>query len=198
MSSNLPPAAATITHPVADFDRWMVGFESHEPARRAAGMLGHHINRAIDDPNLVTIYLALSDLDKARAFTGSADLGATMQSFGVTAPPDIRWLQPVREAIVWDRQLPAFMLTHRVADFDRWLIGYDAAGTIQKANGIIGHAANRSLDDPQMITVYHQAESLETLQAFLGNADLKAAMESAGVISAPEVTFQTGGWAKNY
>ena len=198
MSTALPPAAALITHPVADFDRWKIGFDGHEPVRRAAGMLAHHVNRAQDDPNLVTIFLALSDLDQAKAFVASPDLAETMQSFGVTGPPVIRWLQPIRESVVWDRQLPAFLLHHRVADFDTWLAGYDAAGSIQQAGGIIGHAANRWIDDPAMVTVYHQAESFETLQTFLAHPDLKAAMETAGVISAPEVSFQTGGWAKSY
>ena len=196
--ADLPPFAALIAHPVDDVDRWQVGFDDHEPARRAAGALGHHLNRSESDPHLITIYLALSDIDKARAFAASEDLADTMQRLGVTAPPEIRWLQPVREAVVWDRQLPAFILHHRVADFDAWLDGYDGAGELQQANGIIGHAANRSLDDPSMVTIYHQAESFDTLRAFLANPDLEVAMKGAGVISEPEVTFHTGGWAKRY
>jgi len=198
MSNHLPPAAALITHPVADFDRWKTGFDGHEPVRRAAGMLAHHINRAKDDPDLVTIFLALSDLDQGKAFASSEDLAATMQGFGVTGPPVIRWLQPVREAAVWDRQLPAFLLHHRVADFDRWLEGYDAAGPLQEASGIIGHAANRWIDDPAMVTVYHQAETFDALQAFLANPEVETTMKNAGVVSAPEIAFQIGGWAKSY
>jgi hypothetical protein len=196
--AELPPYAALLTHPVEDVDRWKIGFDEDESARRAAGILGHHINRAEDDPQLITIFLALSDLEKAKAFSQSPNLAETMQRFGVTAPPEIRWLQPVREAVVWDRQLPAFLLNHRVADFDVWLEGYDTAGAIQQAGGIIGHAANRSLDEPDLITVYHQAESFDTLRAFLANPDLEVAMKEAGVVSEPEVTFQTGGWAKFY
>jgi len=107
-------------------------------------------------------------------------------------------MTPVREAIVWDRKLPAFMLRHSVADFDRWLEGYDAAADLQRANGIVGQAANRSLDDPAVAIVYHQAESFDTLRAFLANDELKTKMREAGVISAPDVQFVTGGWAKQY
>jgi quinol monooxygenase YgiN len=196
--SELPPYAALIAHPVDDVDRWKIGFDEHEPARRAAGILGHHINRAEDDPHLITIFLALSDLDAAKAFSQSPDLGETMQRLGVTGPPEIRWLQPIREEVVWDRQLPAFILHHRVADFDAWVEGYDQAGEIQRAGGIIGHAANRSIDEPDLVTVYHQAETFDTLRAFLANPDLEAAMKHAGVVSAPEVSFHTGGWAKFY
>ena len=196
--AELPPYAALLTHPVDDVDRWKIGFDEHEPARREAGILGHHINRAEDDPHRITIFLALSDLDRAKAFSQSPDLAETMQRLGVTAPPEVRWLTPVREEVVWDRQLPAFILHHRVADFDAWVEGYDEAGAIQQANGIIGHAANRSIDEPDLVTVYHQAETFDTLRAFLANPDLEAAMKNAGVVSAPEVTFHTGGWAKFY
>jgi hypothetical protein len=108
------------------------------------------------------------------------------------------WVTPVREAIIWDRQLPAFIITHTVADFDSWLEGYDAADELRISNGIIGHAANRSNDDPSVALVYHQAEDFGTLRAFLENPELRAAMESAGVTSEPEVSFHTGGWAKAY
>jgi hypothetical protein len=198
MSTALPPAAVLVTHQVADFDRWKAGFDGHESARRDAGVVGHHINQAEDDPNNVSVYLALTDIDKARAFSESDDLAVQMRSFGVLGPAELRWMLPVREAIVWDRQLPAFLLHHRVADFDKWVAGYDAAGELQAAKGIVGHAANRSLDDPSVVSVYHQAESFDTLRSFLGDHGLKAAMEEAGVTSAPEISFHIGGWAKQY
>jgi hypothetical protein len=97
-----------------------------------------------------------------------------------------------------NRQLPAFLLRHRVNDFDTWLAGYDAARELQQASGIIGHAANRSLDDPSLITVYHQAETFDALHSFLADPQLQTAMQKAGVTSEPEVTFHTGGWAKTY
>ena len=128
MADELPPYAALLTHRVDDVDRWKAGFDDHEPARRAAGILGHHINRAQDDPHVITLFLALSDLDRAKAFTSSLDLGEVMQNVGVVSRPEIQWLRPIREAVVSHRQLPAFLIRHRVADFDTWLAGYDAAG----------------------------------------------------------------------
>jgi quinol monooxygenase YgiN len=187
-----------VQHPVADFDTWKVGFDDHEHMRVAAGILGHHINCAEDDPNSVSIYLAVADIEKAKAFAESDELKETMEKVGVTGPPTISWMTPVRESIVWDRQLPAFIIGHSVADFDAWLEGYDAADELRTSSGIIGHAANRSLDDPSLVVVYHQAESFDTLRAFLDNPDLRAAMEKAGVTSEPEVSFHNGGWAKMY
>ena len=198
MTNELPPYAALLTHRVEDVDRWKAGFDDHEPARRAAGILGHHINRAKDDPHLITLFLTLSDLDLAKAFTASPELGEVMQKVGVVSLPEIQWLQPIRNEIVSNRQLPAFILRHHVADFGTWLAGYDAASELQQSAGIIGHGANRSLDDPSLVTVYHQAESFDALHTFLADPRLQTGMEEAGVTSEPEVTFQTGGWGKTY
>jgi len=196
--NQLPPVAVMVQHPVADFDTWKSGFDAHEGARRDAGILGHHINRSQDDPNSLNVYMAVSDLDRARAFSSSPDLKNAMEEVGVTGPPEFTWMSPVREAIVWDRELPAMIVAHTVADFDAWLEGYDAADGMRTSMGIVGHAANRSLDDPSRAVVYHQAESFEALHAFLADSDLQAAMRDAGVTSQPEVSFHTGGWASLY
>lgn len=194
----LPAAAVIVRHSVADFDTWKAAFDAHESARRATGMLGHHINRGRADPNEISTYLAVSDIERAKAFATSDDLKNVMQDAGVTSPPTLTWMTPVREALVWDRELPAMIVSHSVADFDKWLAGYDAAGEVQRSGGIIGHAANRLIDDPSVAIIYHQAESFETLEAFLADPGLQEAMKAAGVTSEPEVSFQTGGWAKMY
>ena len=196
--NQLPPVAVMVQHPVADFDTWKTGFDAHEGARRDAGILGHHINRSQDEPNSLSVYMAVSDLDRARAFSSSPDLKSAMEEVGVTGPPEFMWMTPVREAIVWDRELPGMIVTHPVADFDTWLEGYDAADDMRASMGIVGHAANRSLDDPSLAVIYHQAESFETLHAFLADPGLQAAMRDAGVTSEPDVSFHTGGWASLY
>ena len=73
--------------------------------RREAGVLAHHINRAEDDPNDVTLFLAVSDVDKVKAVLGSDELRQIMQDIGVQGPPEITWMTPAREAAVWDREL---------------------------------------------------------------------------------------------
>jgi hypothetical protein len=194
----LPPAAALVVHRVADFDTWKAAFDDHEPARRDAGILGHHINRKEDDPNVVSVYLAASDLAAAQAFAVSEDLANVMQAAGVEAPPAVSWMTPMREAVMWEGSHPAAIITHQVADFDRWLKEYDEADELQRSHGIIGHAANRSLDDPSSAIIYHQADSFDALHAFLESPELQAKMKDAGVTSEPQVTYHTGGWAKQY
>lgn len=119
-----------------------------------------------------------------------------MERAGVVGRPEVTWVTPKREDVVWDRHLPAMVVTHRVEDFDSWLDGYDAADELRREHGIVGHAANRSHADPLVATIYHQAESFDALRAFLEDPELQAAMVAAGVASEPEVSFHTGGWAK--
>ena len=194
----LPPVAVVVNHQVADFDTWKRVFDASEQDRRAAGIVGHHINRGQDDPNALSVYLAATDLERAKQFSSSDELKAAMEQAGVISAPSTTWMTPVREAVVWDRELPAFLLTHSVADFDSWLAGYDAADELRTSRGIVGHAANRSMDDPSVAVIYHQAESFEALRAFLADEGLAAAMKEAGVTSEPQVTWHTGGWAKQY
>ncbi len=196
--SAIPPVAVLIRHTCADFDRWKAAFDADEPTRKAAGMLGHHINRGHDDPNDLSIYIAASDLAKAQAFASSPALKATMQAAGILSAPSVTWMHPVSEHLVWDRTLPGMIVSHAVRDFAAWHEGYAKVEPIRSAGGIIGHAVNRTVEDANQVIVYHQAESHEALTAFAASPELKAGMQAAGVTSAPTFHYVTGGWAKKY
>jgi hypothetical protein len=99
---------------------------------------------------------------KAKEFAASDDLRSIMEELGLISAPEFTWMTPAREQIIWDGELPAFILSHRVYDFDSWLEGYDEAEGLREERGIIGQAVNRSLDDPSVAVAYHQAESFVT------------------------------------
>jgi hypothetical protein len=187
-----------ISYRVADFDAWLAVFNDNEQGRIDSGYLGHHVNRAENDPNSLSIFLAVSDVDRVKAYVTSDDVKSLMADAGVLTAPEFTWVTPLREAVVWDRELPGMILSHRVEDLDTWLAGYDAAGELQRSSGIVGQAANRSVDDPSLVVVYHQAQSFDTLRSFLRSDELRTVMKEAGVDSEPEVTFHTGGWGKLY
>lgn len=203
---DLPPAALLVRHRVADFDAWKAAFDDHESARRAAGILGHRLNRAKGDPDVLTVYLPLSDVERAREFAGSADLQQVMQQAGVVEEPTVSWVRPVRHAVVWEGELPATIITHQVTDFDAWLAGYDRASETFMDHGVVGHAVHRSLDDPSLVVVYHQAGSFEALEKYFdeigfglqGEEERDQLMRDASIGSWPEITYCTGGWAKQY
>lgn len=196
--TQLPQAAVIMTHEVANWDTWKAVFDGHEEARKAAGILGHHINRHADNPNRVSVYMSVSDVAKAQAFSQSADLHAAMSTAGITSAPTAVWVKPLDVNLIWDRELPAMMVSHKVANLDAWFEGYTSAATLRAQGGIVGEAANQVLDDTGTVLVYHQAESQDALRAFMANPALKDVMQKAGVTSAPQVTFVTGGWSKRY
>ena len=63
-----------IRHKVADFDKWKPEFEDHRPVREAAGLRDLYLWRNADDPNETILLLEVSDVAKAREFSGSSDL----------------------------------------------------------------------------------------------------------------------------
>ena len=197
---SLPPNAVLLSYQIADFDQWKATFDKHEGNRIENGIVGHHINRAENDPNSLAIYLAVGDVDKAKAYAESDALKEYMREAGVTSTPEVLWVKPVAESVIWDRELPAVIITHTVDDFDAWLTGYNSAeaDAMRESGGIIGHAANQGIENPSLVLVYHQAESFDTLRALVASDELRNVMKEAGVNSEPEFSYHTGGWGKLY
>ena len=201
MSDQLPAAAMLISYRIADWDQWKGIFDANEGKRADSGFVAHHINRAEDDPNALSIYLAVDDVDAAKAYAASDEIRALMEEAGVISQPDVLWVKPAAmDTPVWDRPVPGMMVNHLVDDFDTWLEGYKSpqADAMRSAAGIIGHAANQGIENPNLALVYHQAETFDELRAMAGSDELRHVMKEAGVASEPEFTYHTGGWGKRY
>jgi hypothetical protein len=190
--SSLPAAAAVVTHEVADYDAWKRVFDEHASARRRAGILGTHINRGADDPNLVSVYLTAGDFGSIRGFLGADDLKATMLRAGVKGPPTVVLITPVEDMTVKDRPLPGAIVSHRVAAYDAWKQVFDADAGPRAQAGIVGHAVNRSFEDPNLVVVYLQTSTPDQIRSFVGSPRLKETMARAGVEGAPRIAFVQG------
>lgn len=190
--SPAPAIAAIVTHEVTDYAAWKKVFDEHANTRIGAGIVGTHINRSAENPNLISIYLAASDAARLRAFLASEDLKATMQRAGVKGPPSIALVTPVENMTVKDRPLAGAIVKHRVADYDLWKKVFDAHAGARTQAGIVGHAVNRVVDDPNLVVVYVQATSVDQLRAFASSADLEHTMEKAGVQGPPQIAFVQG------
>ncbi|MBS0393240.1 MAG: hypothetical protein JSR54_01370 [Proteobacteria bacterium] len=186
MSRPLPPLAILVTHRVVAYDVWKAAFDAHRGARRAASFVGDHINRNDDE---VSVYLPATDQAKVAAFVESADLRLAMQHGGVTSPPRIEWLKPVEDGHVADRSAAGMIVSHAVQDFAAWKKAYDAVEGLRRRHGIFGAAVNQALEDPEFVTVYHQAETRAELQTFAASAELRAAMQQGGVAGPLDVRF---------
>ena len=188
----LPAAAAIIRHRVRDYNVWKSAFDDHQRARQDAGIIGHHLNRVAQDPSTVVIYLPAGDLARLKSFLDSDELKAKMQQAGVEGPPTITLITPQEDMTIKDRALPAVIVRHRVADYATWKKAFDGHGSQRVQAGIIGHAVNQGVDDPNQVIVYLQAENAGQLKAFVDSEDLKAVMGKAGVQGTPQFSFVNG------
>jgi hypothetical protein len=57
-----------IEHAIVDFDLWKAAFDRFAELREQSGVLGHRIQRPVDDPNYVVIDLDFSTTDEAERF----------------------------------------------------------------------------------------------------------------------------------
>ena len=80
---------------------------------------------------------------------------------------------------------------HEVNDYAAWLKVYNDFDPTKRKLGVTGQAAYRSIDNPNDVTVTHDFRSVEKARAFAASAELKAAMEKAGVKGAPQVWLTT-------
>jgi hypothetical protein len=192
-NTQLPAAAAVVTHAVENYETWKRAFDADAGARRSAGITATHVNRHAENPNVLSVYLAGTDAAKLTAFLSSAELGVTMKDAGVKGPPQVAAVTPVEDLTVKDRPLAGAIVRHEVSDYAAWKRGFDADAEARARAGIIGHAVNRSVQKPNVVVIYLQAESLDSLRAFASSPALKQTMQAAGVIGAPDITFANGG-----
>ena len=79
------------------------------------------------------------------------------------------------------------ILTHEVKNFDEWKKGFDGDEGNRTKMGVKATGVYRSHENPNVVTVITEVPSVEAIQAFMANPDLKATMERVGVIGMPEV-----------
>lgn len=78
---------------VKDFPRWRRAFDEHADARQAAGSRGGHIFRVPDDREDVVVFLAWSDMEKARGYLSSAEVREELEAGGVEGEPEVMFLE---------------------------------------------------------------------------------------------------------
>lgn len=79
----------------------------------------------------------------------------------------------------------AMLVNHDVEDYDQWKAAYDAFPKHEM--GVRAASVARNLDDPDNISVYHAFDTAEAARDFASHADLKEAMEAAGVKGMPRI-----------
>lgn len=81
-----------IGHKVKDFDVWLKAYDAEGKETRAAnGLVDRAVSRTIDDPNMIYVTFAISDMAKAKARIADPALKKLMTEAGVISAPEINY-----------------------------------------------------------------------------------------------------------
>lgn len=85
------------------------------------------------------------------------------------------------------------IIRHKVADFGKWKALYDDHRSTREAAGLRDLHLWRTEEDPSDVLVLFAVSDDAKARGFADSADLKAAMEAAGVQGPPEMWFLSEG-----
>jgi hypothetical protein len=188
-TTTAPAQWMMVRHKVANFSSWLVGFEAHDSMRLANGIHKYVVGRGIDDSNMVIIAMKIDDLEKAKAFSGSADLKEAMKKAGVISEP----ISDITDIVFEDTAAYAgadrMMFRHDVKDFDAWKKSFDSHKQTRLDNGMTDRVVATSVGNKNSVHVVVAIADLEKARAFSKSKDLQEKMKEAGVVGAPDVFF---------
>jgi len=189
MKIKVPFDVVQVTHNVKDYAAWRPVFDADSAARIAAGLHTVVVGRGIDNANLVTIYMTVSDVAKAKAFAADPKLKAAMDKGGVISKPDINLFHIIRFNPN-SHQKQWVVITHKVKDFDAWQKVYDGEGTATRAgNGEVDVVLGRGIDDPNLVLIVFDITDMAKAIADINSDTKKKLMISAGVTGTPNIQF---------
>lgn len=185
-----PKPVVLIWHKVSNFATWLPGYESHDSTRLAAGLHNYVVGRDISDTNMVLVAMRMDDLEKAKAFTSSPELGATMKKLGVTGAPAVNFLD-VQMSDTTANSATRLMMQHKVKDYDAFRKVFDANKQARMDAGLTDRAMSCEFGDKNNVTLVFAVNDLAKAKAFTASDDLKNKMADAGVVGAPIVHYYT-------
>ena len=87
--------------------------------------------------------------------------------------------------------MPHVLVRHKVQDFAKWKVGYDAHLPARKAAGLSERHLLRNADNPNEVIILFEASDLGKARAFASSADLRQKMQEIGVVDKPDLYFLT-------
>lgn len=78
---------------------------------------------------------------------------------------------------------------HNVKDYDAWKSVFDSVSDLRKRNGERSYQILRQDDGANTVFALFEWDNLDNARKYAASAELKAAMERAGVTGKPEISF---------
>ena len=184
-----PDNILVVMHKVKDFDKWLPVFESDDSAQRAAGLTRTLIGRGTDDPSMVLIGFKMADYDKAKAMGSSPELKAKMEKGGVIGAPMMHFENMQVMDTTTNSMTDRVIIFHKVKDYDAWKKSFDDHKDARKNNGLTDRGVGYGFDDKSNVVVVLAINDMKKARAFSTSPELKAKMDSAGVVGKPDMFY---------
>jgi hypothetical protein len=177
----------TLMHECKDFPVWKKAYDADAPRRTAAGLTEVHVLREQDNPNLVGLMFGVSDVGRAKAFTSSPDLAATMKAAGIIGTPRMR----LRQGDYTGKAAASYAtMTLSVRDYETALKAYAMDAADRKGASLTDLGMLRMKDDPNNILIVWAVGDVARATAFFDSPALAAHMiNNAGAVGSPERHF---------
>jgi hypothetical protein len=83
------------------------------------------------------------------------------------------------------------IVQHKVRDYALWRPAYDSHESSRTGAGITNGRVYRGAEDPNDVVIVLEAADVAKARTWTASEDLKTAMQKAGVLGAPVITFAT-------
>lgn len=182
-----PVTMMSVTHKVADYDKFQASYDSHDSLRLANGLHSYVIARGVDDPNTIMVVVKADDIEKAKAFSKDAGLKNAMKEAGVIGAPTISfntstWQDTSTLAPGTIRSRTTFT----VKDWDAWVKSFMEGKQERLDNGITDRVVGHDADDNKKVSLVTAVLDTAKAFAYYKSDALKKRREAGGVVGEPK------------
>ncbi len=189
MAPAKPANILVVMHKVKDYDKWLPVFEADDSAQKANGLTRTVIGRGIDDPSMILIGFKMADYDKAKAMGSSPELKAKMEKGGVTGPPTMHFENMQMMDTTTNSMTDRLIIFSKVKDWAAWEKSFKEHSAVRKNGGVTDRGYGYGFDDNHNVTVVLAINDMKKARDFVKSPELKARMDSAGVVGKPDMFF---------
>lgn len=185
-----PDNIMIVIHKVANYDKWLPGYEAHDSVRLAYGLHSRLLCRGTKDSNMVMVVVKMDDAAKAKEFAALPSLKDAMKKGGVIGAPTIYYvdMQRLDTTVTGTSRV---LINHKVKDWDAWLKVFDADKPNRLAAGLQDRALGYGVGDNHSVTIALAVSDMKKADDFSKSPELKKKMEEGGVEGPPTMFYYT-------
>ncbi|MBS1599057.1 MAG: hypothetical protein JST75_12605 [Bacteroidetes bacterium] len=180
-----PQNMVMVMHKVANYTKWLPGYDAHDSVRLSHGVHSYVIGRGFLDSNTLLVALKIDDTAKAKAFMKDPSLKKAMEKSGVVGAPTISMVVATwQDTTMIDTKLRS-MTTFTVKDWDAWVKGFLDGKQERMDNGITDRVIGHDLSDNKKVVLVTAVSDTAKAFAYYKSDALKKRREATGVIGEP-------------